>query len=834
MFKKTIIKKISFCLLFSFLVMNSENFYNTQIFYERNDVKKINKKNDQLALMSGLQTGELKHEVLEMVYKNLNKVYKEQGLKKNKLDEAIQEFYKYLEKVSGIKIDMSEVNMHEDTLEKIRVIKIQYNGKKYEHKIVLNYREINIHSDVCVMRGFPLSKDILVCIFEILPISSFLNCMRACRALRDLLKTNRILKSKCIEWCKKNNRDETYLDILIERYEGDWYSLSKTIVGKKQYIPITQTRYKELCSRETKNDVDKGIDDFDVWAYDLINNDVDKEIHAFDMREYDFSNSGLFYDNDYKKKIILENFRKITFKEQKNYNYMLNILKELFKNNSTTDSIKAEIIKMIISNNNVYDLPFSEYTSEYTIQVLAELLLNDNLNNMFFNAQDENLQINIIKALQFICNHADASNMIFYQQALIKLEEFFKNKNTKDIYKTNIIDILNNMYQSNKNIQLFRQIMQKLIELLLNDDLNNIFFNTQNENLQAKIIEGLIIISEYSDIALRQKAISKLSEILLNNNINGIFDKAKHKFMNINQLLVGIIDDKPSLKEDIILGLSVICLYPNISILTGCKAIIKLVELSKFESTTTDLRGKIKGVLLTISKSSCISKLLSECAVEEGRDELTQFVQDKGHNKDLFIKEKKNEMKNKYESLKIPKNITEYPVILDRIWNDVEQIALSLRQDPVECMNEFFPKLIEIIYSMQKQVDSIAESECLNNELFLSYRPKIDLIRKTIKQKIKKERLIMLCDGIIIYCVTISNGKEIKKIISKSSEYYMPVNNIRKIHGLVFAVLQEIFYGKINVKLCVRIQDIIFKIMPKKYYRAFLNYEGMKNIVTAS
>jgi hypothetical protein len=798
MFEKSVIKKVSFCLVFVFFVMNSENFSC------KFNIPFHGIGNEKLALISALQTGELKHEVLEMIYKTLNEVYKKQGLKGEMLDKAIQEFYKDLGKTLGMKIDMSEVIMHEDSLKKIKTIKIQYNEKKYEHKIVLNYREININSDVLLMRGFSLPKDMLINIFEILPIPNYLSCMRACRALKDLLKSDRISKSKCIEWCNKNNRDEKYLYILIQRYEENWHALLKAIITKKQYIPITKTRYDELCDKRTKNNINNEPIGLDILAYKFINSYLFDD-HDDLLKEYD-------------KIVIVKEFEKIMFNKEQFSNDILNILKELFQNNSTPDSIKAEIIRVMI-----------DASSKQTIQVLAELLLNDNLNNMFFNTQNENLRTNIIQALKFICTKADDSNIVYYEQALIKLKELFEN--TKDIYKAEIINFLNNMCKNNTYINL---CMEKLIELLLSDNLSDMFFNTQNENLQMAIIEGLLTICEYPDTSVSQQAVTKLSEILLNNNINVIFDKVKHKFMNINNILVGIINDKPSLKEDIILGFITICLYPNISVLIGCKAIIKLVELSRLKSLTIDLKGKIKGCLLSISKFSHINKLLSDCAFEEGRDELINFVENQGNNRKLFIKEKKKEIKNKYGSLKITKNISEYPVILERIWDDVEQIALSLRQTPTECMNAIFPELIEIIFSMQMQVDGIAESTCLNDKLFLYYKPKIDLIKKAIKQKIQKERLIMLCDGIVIYCAVTAYGKEIKKIISKSLGYYMTINNIRKIHRLIFEVLQEIFHGKMNVRFCVRMQDMIFNMMPREYYRVVLNYEGMKRIVVAA
>jgi hypothetical protein len=266
MFNREIIKKLSFCLLFLFLIMNSENFsykfnvpfFNSQIFYERNDVKKINNKNDQIALMSGLQTGELKYEVLEMVYEILNKVYKKQGLRGGILDEEIQKFYKYLGKVSEIKIDTNEYSVNIDTDQRLRTIIIQFNGKQYKHKIIIDKKGSKVRvfrgefypKNGLILNGIYFLPELLKIVFRNLPTISLGICAHVCKTWFYLSRANRLWEYRlweyrCIIWCRKTHIAIEYLYGAVKIYNNNFAKLYQ-VLGK---IPVTKARYEQLVKR---------------------------------------------------------------------------------------------------------------------------------------------------------------------------------------------------------------------------------------------------------------------------------------------------------------------------------------------------------------------------------------------------------------------------------------------------------------------------------------------------------------------------------------------------------------------------------------------------------
>jgi hypothetical protein len=621
MFKKTIIKKISFCLIFAFLVMNSENFYNTQIFYERNDVKKINNKNDQLALMSGLQTGELKHEVLEMVYENLNKIYKEQGLRGGALDEEIQKFYKYLGKVLEIKIDTNEYFIDTNTDQRVRTIKIEYNGKQYEHRIVIDkegskarvFRGEFYPKNGLILNGIYFLPELLKIVFRNLPAISLGICARVCKTWFYLSRANRLWEYRCIKWCKKQDRDEKYLDMLVKKCNNNWMLLYKALKTGDQYILITEKKYIELMKKISflsgidPNNLEKVVnavtieninsDVFDIFVYVFVkvfhnedegaNNPIWRYFYPTCVDTKDMKLQERFIivlegllqidiSNSFKRLIIsvLEEFGHRAKSQEvcllaiekvkglinlSNTNRLLPIQYSLI-NSLLTIYDRGRSLEMCTS---IYDdsnwLDNNHKKQKLVLDILLEIFLVDDLNNIF-QLSNKDLKTSIINALQYICSFSN--DIKTKQQAITKLKELSKLADTDEV-RTIIKNAFGYIGKYIENIELRQQAVTELIYIYTSADTND---------LKKQIIRVLRDVLFIAKIPIR---------------VSDIFEKLEVLFVSL-----GTNDD---LRKDIIDALGYIVEDTRISEIRKL-AIIELEKLFKI-AKTDELKERVIGGL---------------------------------------------------------------------------------------------------------------------------------------------------------------------------------------------------------------------------------------------
>jgi hypothetical protein len=827
MLKKTIIKKLSFCLLFSFLVMNSENFsykfnvpfFNSQIFYCVNDVKKINKKNDQLALMSGLQTGELKYEVLEMVYEVLNKVYKEQGLKGEKLDEAIQKFYKYLGKGSEIKIDTNEYFIDTNTDQLVRIIKIEYNGKQYEHKIVIDRES----SKVSILRGelYPrqglmlngiyFSPEMFKLIFENLPVTSLVACMKVCKTWLYLSGANSIWKRKCVEWCKKQGLNETYLNEAIKVFNDDWLGLYKVL----SKMPVTKEKYGKLI-QNVKCLLDVNKDNLENIVSAILFDDNKNWKDIIYILAYIHMKTNDVLLSDRIKQYIVQVINDIKDTEhKKDFFELLNVVMLLISNSS--DSSDVNFFKLT----NCTDVANTK-NKELAVNALVAMLLTDNLIKEFKASESEVKDIMIL-ALGIIIKNS--KNPTIYKSAIVKLEELLNILDTDEWKRTIIDQLIIIANSSDSSLEAVQIVVSKLKEMFL-DNFDNIF-NAMKAYYKSGMIYALgAIAANESNPEIRNIAIVKLKGLykivqendLKKNIINAFGYIVSSRNTEIRQL--GIKELENIFKENFLKD-EIICVY------------MRIIQTNENIPEIRQLAIKeLDNLLKIIDRYDFPLDKMEDIARKQDIDQKTYYS---------YLHKKVDEIRlskymEKYRSLRISKHVKDKRNNLQQIWIDIEKLAKLKEQNLVDCMNNYFPWLVDYLHNMQIDLDVIAQSEDINSDFFNLYKEQIEAqkILYLSKEKIKYEKLIMLSDGMVIYCITTENGKEIKKILAKPVGYTMPINDFRRINCFISNTLREMFSGKVNVNFFLKIQDLIFKTLSKQNYMELLNGQGIRNIVAAS
>jgi hypothetical protein len=438
--------------------------------------------------------------------------------------------------------------------------------REYQHNIV--EEESNTGFDIVSRHRNGIGLKIL----NYLPIADLKSCSCVCQKWKKLVFEvegyEPIFKIKCIIWCRNKGKDESYLYKVLEKYGNRWKNLYIALCSGKQLIPITEQEYKKRIiyykSLSESKSSNKTIDENDM---------------------------NLILTN------IIENIDTLRVPED------INILEYIFFHAGSKTEIKIKVIEIIYN----IILKIDDNKKADAEEKLIDLLLSDDLNNIFNNA-NKDLKKKIIKILTYAVEIRETNLPEMKLKDLLlndDLSAMFNKSN--DSLKIVIIQALLCIHKYAINEENRNHATKGLTALLLNSDFN-VTFNNGSEDLKITVIDALEYICEFADsVSMKNKTMEKIRELYRHKEIS---DECKMEIIKVLDHLSGI-SNLVNIKEGVIQDLvqlyaesddncrnEIIQTFENM----GNIAIIKLFELYKDTAKNDEYKINIIRIFMHMCK----------------------------------------------------------------------------------------------------------------------------------------------------------------------------------------------------------------------------------------